>query len=503
MKRSLKILFLSPFLLLIIAIITSSTYAHSGRTDSRGGHKDNKNKSGLGSYHYHCGGYPAHLHTNGYCPYRHVFPNKVVISLDKTTLRIGETISFSTEVLPENACNTKVSISCDNDQVIQVYKDTIEAIGYGTAVITCKSFNEKTATVTITVEEIVPEQIEITSESDLKDSFYIGDSITYSAILTPTDVDNPTVTWKSSNPNVASTDDNGHVTTHNEGSATITASTFNGKTHSLDIQVEEQKVHSINLSKHELVLHPSENYSLSHTVTPTNATFPNVTWTSSNSTIAKVDDNGKIVAVSCGTTTITATTKNGVSDSAEITVREVIAEKLEILGSTTYNVNDRQKLMANIYPSNTTDQEITWNSNKPSIVDIDENGNIICLSEGTAIITATQRNTSTTTLITVNAINVNNIVIQSTLPQGKKLRVNETLKLSATVSPQDATYPDVTWISNTPTVAKIDSTGIVTAIAPGKAIITATTIDGCVEEYAFNVSHSSSSFFKTIFKKHR
>lgn len=43
--------------------------AHSGRTDSRGGHRDNKNKSGLGSYHYHCGGYPAHLHPNGVCPY--------------------------------------------------------------------------------------------------------------------------------------------------------------------------------------------------------------------------------------------------------------------------------------------------------------------------------------------------------------------------------------------------------------------------------------------------
>lgn len=44
--------------------------AHSGRTDSSGGHKDNKNKSGLGSYHYHCGGYPAHLHNNGVCPYK-------------------------------------------------------------------------------------------------------------------------------------------------------------------------------------------------------------------------------------------------------------------------------------------------------------------------------------------------------------------------------------------------------------------------------------------------
>lgn len=46
-----------------------TTEAHSGRTDSNGGHKDNKNASGLGYYHYHCGGYPAHLHKQGVCPY--------------------------------------------------------------------------------------------------------------------------------------------------------------------------------------------------------------------------------------------------------------------------------------------------------------------------------------------------------------------------------------------------------------------------------------------------
>lgn len=43
--------------------------AHSGRTDANGGHRDNKNVSGLGYYHYHCGGHPAHLHENGVCPY--------------------------------------------------------------------------------------------------------------------------------------------------------------------------------------------------------------------------------------------------------------------------------------------------------------------------------------------------------------------------------------------------------------------------------------------------
>lgn len=58
----------ASIILLAMTMLPATLFAHSGRTDSRGGHKDNKNKSGLGSYHYHCGGYPAHLHTNG-CPY--------------------------------------------------------------------------------------------------------------------------------------------------------------------------------------------------------------------------------------------------------------------------------------------------------------------------------------------------------------------------------------------------------------------------------------------------
>ncbi len=56
--------------LLLILSFPLTALAHSGRTDSRGGHRDNRNKSGLGFYHYHCGGYPAHLHPGSLCPYR-------------------------------------------------------------------------------------------------------------------------------------------------------------------------------------------------------------------------------------------------------------------------------------------------------------------------------------------------------------------------------------------------------------------------------------------------
>lgn len=55
---------------LAFCLIFTTAFAHSGRTDSNGGHKDNNNVSGLGYYHYHCGGNPPHLHFNGVCPYK-------------------------------------------------------------------------------------------------------------------------------------------------------------------------------------------------------------------------------------------------------------------------------------------------------------------------------------------------------------------------------------------------------------------------------------------------
>ena len=69
MNKNKKRVLLILLTALSIISIAGNSYSHAGKTDSNGGHKDNQNKSGLGSYHYHCGGYPAHLHTNGVCPY--------------------------------------------------------------------------------------------------------------------------------------------------------------------------------------------------------------------------------------------------------------------------------------------------------------------------------------------------------------------------------------------------------------------------------------------------
>lgn len=70
--------------------------AHSGRTDGNGGHHDNKNKSGLGSYHYHCGGYPAHLHDGGVCPYSSSSSSSSVSSSNSNVSNTNTTTSSST-----------------------------------------------------------------------------------------------------------------------------------------------------------------------------------------------------------------------------------------------------------------------------------------------------------------------------------------------------------------------------------------------------------------------
>ena len=74
MKKVISILLATFILTTCIPLVpvfntVLTVEAHSGRTDGSGGHHDYKNKSGLGSYHYHCGGHPAHLHPNGVCPH--------------------------------------------------------------------------------------------------------------------------------------------------------------------------------------------------------------------------------------------------------------------------------------------------------------------------------------------------------------------------------------------------------------------------------------------------
>ena len=122
-----KKIFFSLTVCMLVITMPFMALAHSGRTDGSGGHKDNKNKSGLGGYHYHCGGYPAHLHNGGVCPYKGggsssssssskasvpktVYASSITAQNVPTQIDAGGTASHEASVYPTNAEDKEIFV---------------------------------------------------------------------------------------------------------------------------------------------------------------------------------------------------------------------------------------------------------------------------------------------------------------------------------------------------------------------------------------------------------
>lgn len=141
-----------------------------------------------------------------------------------------------------------------------------------------------------------------------------GASETLSATVTPSNATSKTVAWSSSRPDVATVDGDGKVTAVKAGSATVIVITTDGsKTAKCDVTVEPRPipVTGISLDKSSLELVEDEEASLIATIAPADASNKSFSWSSSDSQVATVDDNGKVKAVKAGTATITATTADG------------------------------------------------------------------------------------------------------------------------------------------------------------------------------------------------
>ncbi|WP_243447784.1 Ig-like domain-containing protein, partial [Clostridium acetobutylicum] len=149
----------------------------------------------------------------------------------------------------------------------------------------------------------------------------VGQTDTLSQVVVPDNAPDKSLTWTSSDPSIANVDTFGKVTAVKAGSAIITATTNDGSnlTSSCAVNVKDSNT-TISLNKTTDNLTVGANDTLTATITPTDAVDKNVTWTSSDPSIATVDASGKITAVKPGTVTVTATTDNGKTASCNVTV---------------------------------------------------------------------------------------------------------------------------------------------------------------------------------------
>ena len=155
------------------------------------------------------------------------------VALDKTslTLEIGESYTLVVTVSPSNATDKSITWSSTNSSIASVSGGKVTAKSDGTTTITAEAHNGKTATCTVTVNESEPDVIEVTSVSLNKTSLTleIGESETLTATVLPSNATDKSVTWTSSAQSIA-TVANGKITAIGSGTATITATTSNGKT---------------------------------------------------------------------------------------------------------------------------------------------------------------------------------------------------------------------------------------------------------------------------------
>lgn len=249
----------------------------------------------------------------------------------------------------------------------------------------------------------------------------------------------------------------------------------------VEITLGPVAVTGVSLNNNSLELYESSSQTLVATVSPANATNKNVTWESSNESVATVDSSGKVSALSAGTTTITVTTEDGnktasclVTVKASVKVTGVTLNKSSITLTRTHT----ETLTATVLPENASNKAVTWSSNNETVASVSSTGVVTANAVGNAEITVTTQdgNKTATCNVTVNPIPVSSVTLDK---ESLDLKVNQSSELTATITPDNADSQTVTWSVNKDIVALSSTTGKTitvtgTTASEESAIITAT-----------------------------
>lgn len=258
-------------------------------------------------------------------------------------------------------------------------------------------------------------------------------------------------------------------------------------------------VESISLNKDNLTLEEGATEQLKATITPSDATYRTVTWTSSNDSVASVDNSGNVTAKSIGTAVITATTKDGKSAECVVTVKQKeIAIQYIYLdhGSLSMMKGRSVQITAYIGPDNTTfSKTVKWSSNNESVATVDSDGNVTAIAAGKATITAETVNGKTATCsVSVYENPITGITLSNS---SITLKEGSSYIIGTSISPSDTTDDKtLTWTSSNPAIATVDSDGNVTAKKAGTTIITATSVNGVTAQCQVMVTGAFTRFLE-------
>ena len=404
------------------------------------------------------------------------------ISFKESEIKVEKGGVYFIEVtyLPANATETELTWVSSDESVLTVLENgKVKALKAGEAKLTVKTVRDEIFAECTVYVEVDSESVELDITSA---ELYCGDTLTLNATVLPEDATNKTVIWESSDEDVLKVDENGVVTAVGKGTAKITATTEDtGKTAECEITVHKH-VESVEMSSHSYTAYVGREFTLTAAVYPSDAHITDITWKSSDSTVATVE-NGRVVPLRKGTAIISVQTVDGgyvdyCFVNVGIGIEAISFDKTEM----SVHKGESFTINVTVAPDNATAKELIWTSTDGEIAAVVDGTVTAGRKSGTVTIKAVAAdNSEAFAECTVTVIEpVTGILLNE---EEIELLGGNSFTLVPVITPDNATYPEVEWKSNDESVATVDKNGVVTAVAPGSAIITCTSKDSLVSAF--------------------
>ena len=436
-----------------------------------------------------------------------VLPSKIKLSKSSVTLGVDATYALGYTISPSDVDIIDVTWESSKPAVAVVDDmGVVTGLSKGEAKITARTSNGKKATCKVKVKEVKPTAVKFAASSV---TLKAGETYTARVNITPSEASGRDIVYTSSDEGVAYVDDDGVIYAVDQGTAIITAATAGVKgtmkvtVRGTGTSTATKKPTAIKFTKSSISLNAGDEYPTGLAFTPTSATELEVYYTSSNEGVAYVDDDGVIYAVDKGTASITAT--SAASSSVKATMKVTVsgtstggnpggsAAPTSISFTVTrvkLNSGDEYAATIEILPANAAQRDVYFTTQNRNVAVVDANGVIRAVGAGTTTISAISASNNAvrgTMEVVVNGggavVDPDPVIepddgIRPTSIKFKKQSVSmksgDTHQLVISLSPTNVTNNEIYLTSSDDSVAAVDDdTGIVYAIGPGTAVITA------------------------------
>ena len=391
-------------------------------------------------------------------------PRSVKLSAGATTLGVGDSAPLSVS-FNSGAFSHGIRYAVSDEAVLRVEGGRLYAVAPGMATVTVKTFNNKTASLKITVVP-APESVAFTSDAPV-----LGVGQTYSLSAAVNSESASAITYAGDNPEVAEVAPDGSVTARSIGSVTVTAAAYNGASASQTLTVVPEPTR-IDLSASAATLCVGEKLDEPVVATPDNGMTGGLSFKSSNIRYATVSAAGRVSALRAGSVTITVTAYNGVT--AKYSIKIVRAPtRLTLSGAKLLGVGDSAALKVSAN-SGAGVGHYSLSSSDPGVLEIDPAANrIVGIAPGTATVTVKNFNNRTASLKITVVPAPESVTFTSDAPV---LGVGQTYSLSAAVNPESVSA--ITYSGSDDTIAAVSESGEVTALRKGAITVTAAAYNG-------------------------